>query len=346
MFPKVTAFEVCVCVCTDKSPWKNEIRGLKYLKRSDWGHTDPASHTGTMKIFLLLTVCGWAGITQIWYTQYHNTAVPQTHSRSQVCYFSPCLFIHLFLLFNKNSCPGWWWQDCWRVRVPKELCALPSVSLHWVQLLWRDPSVQWVGALCSTLQNKVRKFSTNLGLQLVSLNFDGFKLSLKLRGIQAYSSGQWMSNISIMLHLAHKKTMSRDLVQTQMTWKSWNFVKSPHYHFMLTLFVWVPWSCLDGFNFPGQMWKYGWESTTSGSLMGQNSTLCLPSLSATLTIAPEHRTAISCWSNWVGRPLWTASCAPLPSPQSVPVRGRCARSLGGGAFVPAMRAVSYEVKYL
>lgn len=51
---------------------------------------------------------------------------------------------------------------------------------------------------------------------------------------------------------------------------------------------------------------------------------------------------MSCWSNSVDLPLWTAMCALLRCLQSVLVMGQCARSLDGGVFVPAMRAVSYR----
>lgn len=54
-----------------------------------------------------------------------------------------------------HSCPEERWQDSWRVWVSKKFSALPSVTLHWVQLLWRHSSVWWVGALCCALQNKV-----------------------------------------------------------------------------------------------------------------------------------------------------------------------------------------------
>lgn len=90
------------------------------------------------------------------------------------------------------------------------------------------------------------------------------------------------------------------------------------------------------------MWNFVWESTTSGNPKGPNSTSCLPRLFATLTTTPAPRTATSCWSNWVDLPLWTAMCDLLRSLQSVPATGQCARSLDGGVFVPAMRAVSYR----
>lgn len=100
------------------------------------------------------------------------------------------------------------------------------------------------------------------------------------------------------------------------------------------------WSFQEFLWLPGPMLKYGWGSMISGSLRGPNSTLCQPSSFATRTITPEHRTAISCWSSWVDLPLWTATCAPLHSLQSVPGTERCARSLDGGVSGPAMRAVS------
>lgn len=63
-----------------------------------------------------------------------------------------------FCSFFFLSCPEEWWQDSWRVRVSKEFRALPSVPLHWVQLLWRHSSLWWVGALCCALQNKVSAY--------------------------------------------------------------------------------------------------------------------------------------------------------------------------------------------
>lgn len=59
------------------------------------------------------------------------------------------------LSFFSHSCSEERWEDSWRIWVSKKFSALPSVSLHWVQLLWRHSSVWWVGALCCSLQNKV-----------------------------------------------------------------------------------------------------------------------------------------------------------------------------------------------
>ena len=63
-------------------------------------------------------------------------------------HWSSCLYSSCF------PC-GWWWQDRWRIHLPREFCSLPGVPELWLPLLWRFPH-QWpVGGVCSSLLQNV-----------------------------------------------------------------------------------------------------------------------------------------------------------------------------------------------
>lgn len=60
-------------------------------------------------------------------------------------FLSPSCLPHL--------CWRWWWQDCGRLHLCRELCALSGVPEFWISLLWRFPHQQPVGRVsCSLLQ--------------------------------------------------------------------------------------------------------------------------------------------------------------------------------------------------
>lgn len=77
-------------------------------------------------------------------------------------FLSPSCLPHL--------CWRWWWQDCGRLHLCKECCALSGVPEFWISLLWRFPHQQPVGRVsCSLLQIVSGKITSLYTLLLSSL---------------------------------------------------------------------------------------------------------------------------------------------------------------------------------
>lgn len=149
------------CTSDDKRPWEKsdkraQIHKTRWVRAQCWpawrrawsfsfwlSLEEQVQYRADRKMFLAMDVSSLI----------HSTTKSNV---SIVVLLYRCQFSTLTFFSPICSRLDWRRQNSWRIWVPQKFCALPSVSLYWVQLLWRNSSVWWVGALCCTLQTKVR----------------------------------------------------------------------------------------------------------------------------------------------------------------------------------------------